>query len=91
MYHFFSETQVLKKLYITKYFRNGASLPQILPKRGVWLFSPSFISNYPLYQIKEKKRVISGCGILFIINFPNRTYAVGQFFLCPYSLALIFT
>ena len=28
-------TQVLKKWYFAKYFRNNASLPQILPKHGI--------------------------------------------------------
>ena len=37
----FCGTRVLKKWYITKYFQNNASLSQILPKRGIWLFSPT--------------------------------------------------
>ena len=44
----FCRTQVLKKWYITKYFWNNASLPQILPKRGIWLFSPDkTITRWP--------------------------------------------
>ena len=37
----FCGTRVLKKWWIAKYFWNSASLPRILPKRGIWLFSPS--------------------------------------------------
>ena len=33
-------TRVLKKWYVAKYFWNNIRLSQILPKRGIWLFSP---------------------------------------------------
>ena len=43
-------TWVLKKWYITSYFRNRANLPQILPKCGIWLFLPFCLKDFLLLE-----------------------------------------